>query len=120
MNVQTAATRGGVEAHRSIPSARAGIRGRLLSATAFNHAIHLLGTAALVFAAAGLLRLLSLSSNLKTAILAALAIVHFGNLRFFDRQEELALIFVWLELGVWLRFGSAKAESPFAPRKEPP
>jgi hypothetical protein len=75
----------------------------LLSATAFNHALHLLGTAALVFAAAGLLRPLPLSSNLKTAVLAALAIVHFGNLRFFDRQEELALIFVWLELGAWLR-----------------
>ena len=75
----------------------------LLSATAFNHALHLLGTAAMLFAAVGLLRPLQLSSNLKTAVLAALAIVHFGNLRFFDRQEELAQIFVWLELGVWLR-----------------
>jgi hypothetical protein len=78
----------------------------LLTATAFNHAIHLLGTAALVWAAAGLIRPLQLSSSLKTIVLAALAVVHFGNLRFFDRQEELALIFIWLEIGVWLA-GSA-------------
>jgi len=73
----------------------------LVSATAFNHALHLLGTAALVWAAAALLRPLQLSSAAKTALVAALAVVHFGNLRFFDRQEELALIFVWLELALW-------------------
>jgi len=75
----------------------------LVSATAFNHALHLVGTAALVWAAASLLRSLQLSSAVKTAVVAALAIVHFGNLRFFDRQEELALIFVWVELALWLR-----------------
>jgi hypothetical protein len=89
----------------------------LVSATAFNHAIHLLATAALMGAVVVLLRPLELSANLKTVLVGCVAVVHFGNLRFFDRQEDLALAFVWLESTV--AFRSAKVRrSPGAGGKE--
>jgi hypothetical protein len=83
----------------------------LTSATAFNHTIHLLGTAALAWAVSALLRPLKLSANWKSYIVASVAIIHFGNLRFFDRQEELAMIFVWLEATVACRFAKVCFES---------
>jgi len=85
----------------------------LTTATAFNHAIHLLGTAALMLVVVALLRPLELSENWKSFIVSCVAIVHFGNLRFFDRQEELAMIFVWLEAIV--AFRSAKVRFEFSP-----
>ncbi len=73
------------------------------TAAAFVHALHLAGVAALVWGTAGLLRDLPLGLASRTAALAALGIAHFGNLRFLDRQEELAFLFLWLEMGCYQR-----------------
>jgi hypothetical protein len=73
------------------------------SSVAFGHAIHLLNMAAIMVLVAASLRSVPLSPGLRAFAMAAPGIVFFGILRFFDRQEELAVLLGFVETTLFLQ-----------------
>lgn len=67
------------------------------ASVAFGHVIHLLNMAAIMVLVAAMLRPIAMSLGRRAFAVAAAGIAFFGILRFFDRQEELALLFGLVE-----------------------
>jgi hypothetical protein len=73
------------------------------ASVAFGHTVHLCGTVAVMALVAAALDSRSLSVRLRAFAVAASGVLYFGILRFFDRQEELAVLFCWVEIVLHLR-----------------
>jgi hypothetical protein len=73
------------------------------ASVSFGHVIHLLNTAAIMALVAATLVPASISSGLRAVAVAVAGVLFFGILRFFDRQEELAVLFCWIEMILHLR-----------------
>jgi hypothetical protein len=73
------------------------------ASVAFGHVVHLLNMAAVMTLVATALAGLSLPTSLRGVAAAAAGMLFFGILRFFDRQEELAVFFVFVEMILHLR-----------------
>jgi hypothetical protein len=73
------------------------------ASVAFGHVVHLLNTAAVMALVAAALPGHSLPASLRALAAAATGVLFFGILRFFDRQEELAVLFCWVEMILHLR-----------------
>ncbi|OAI41717.1 hypothetical protein AYO40_02390 [Planctomycetaceae bacterium SCGC AG-212-D15] len=72
------------------------------ASVAFGHCIHLLNMALVMGVSAAALTSLSLSAPLRALAVGAAGLVYFGILRFFDRQEELAACFCFVESILYL------------------
>jgi hypothetical protein len=75
------------------------------SSVAFGHAIHLLNMAAIMSLVAGALQPVKMPFGLRALAVVAPGVVFFGILRFFDRQEELAVLFGFVEMTLYLAGG---------------
>ncbi len=73
------------------------------ASVAFGHAVHLLNMAAIMALVGAALAPQSLSASLRALAAAAAGVLFFGILRFYDRQEELAVLFCWVEMILHLR-----------------
>jgi hypothetical protein len=67
------------------------------ASVAFGHVVHLLNTAAVMAVVAAALPARSVPAAARALAASAAGLVFFGILRFFDRQEELAVLFCWAE-----------------------
>src|SRR5689334_8048931 len=72
------------------------------ASVAFGHVIHLLNMAAIMALVAAALQPVELPVGLRTLAVAGPGVVFFGILRFFDRQEELAVLFGFVEMTLFL------------------
>lgn len=83
------------------------------ASVAFGHVIHLLNMAAIMALVAAALRPVELPVGLRTLAVAGPGVVFFGILRFFDRQEELAVLFGFFEMTLFLhgRLGGLRGAS---------
>ncbi len=71
----------------------------LYSTLAFHYTVHLLGTLAVMLAARRLMETSNPSSaTTRNVIIASVGVIYLANLLYFDRPEETALLWVWLEV----------------------
>lgn len=82
----------------------------LYSSLAFHYTVHLLGTAAVMAATYRLLEPTGRASpGIRNVMVAAVGLIYLANLTYFDRPEETALLWVWVEVLVvqrrWTRRG---------------
>jgi hypothetical protein len=73
------------------------------ASVAFGHAVHLLNTAAVMAVVAAALAPRTVPAPTRALAVCAAGLLYFGILRFFDRQEELAVLFCWVEMILHLR-----------------
>ena len=70
----------------------------LRASLAYTYTVHLLSVAAIMEVARRLLPGESPPQRAGLAIVGAVGLIHLANLSYFDRQEETALLWIWLEL----------------------
>jgi len=71
----------------------------LYSSLAFTYTVHLVNVLAVAETTRRLLEpCAELSGRARKLIVLAVGLIHLGNLAYFDRQEEAALLFVWAEV----------------------
>ena len=75
----------------------------LRSTLAYSFSVHVINAMLISIVTARILRdNIDLSQSSRSVIVAATGLVHIANVAYFDRPEETALIFIWLEI-LWFR-----------------